>query len=143
MSAVCEPVKEERLGNKNLARKAKLKKELMKGLSYKRAMLNAGFAPSTAHNPHQAKVVQQCKAEIEQDIKKRITVDSVLKGLEHIQKLATEAEDFSTATRCEELKGKWLAMFTDKTEISESEKEDNQFSLQRLARIKNLNGSKN
>lgn len=36
--------------------------------------------------------------------------------------------------------GKKEAMFTDKQEISQTEKEDNQFSLERLSRIKAING---
>lgn len=127
--------------NINPIRKALVKKSLLKGNSIRQALKDAGYAPgqqrghnNTTTNP----VVKSCIAEIERDITKEITVKSVLESLKHIQSLAISKGDFSTAARCEELCGKWLAMFTDKQEISETEKEDNQFSLERLSRIKQV-----
>jgi hypothetical protein len=49
--------------------------------------------------------------------------------------MAAQAGDFSTATRCEELKGKYLAMFTDKQETTLTDGQDGQFSLGRLSRL--------
>ena len=42
-----------------------------------------------------------------------ITVDKVLADLEHDKLLAREHHKYSVATRCTELQGKYLAMFTD------------------------------
>jgi hypothetical protein len=52
-------------------------------------------------------------------IRNGITVDTTLSKLEHTGILALEKGDLSTATRCWELQGKFLAMFTDRQEISE------------------------
>ena len=122
----------------NPIRKALLKKSILrnKGKNIKGAMIEAGYAESTAKRSNANKSVQIITAEIERDITKEITVKSVLESLKRIQTLALSKGDFSTATRCEELCGKWLAMFTDKQEISQADKEDNQFSLERLSRIK-------
>lgn len=126
----------------NPIRKHLIKKSLLKGSSQAKAMLDAGLSKATAyHNSGKDnKLLNTVKAEIERDITKEITVKSVLESLKHIQELAIQKNDFSTAARCEELCGKWLAMFTDKQEISQAEKEDNQFSLDRLAKIRLNNG---
>ena len=42
-----------------------------------------------------------------------ITVDKVLADLEHDKLLAREHHNYSVATRCTELQGKYLSMFTD------------------------------
>ncbi len=62
-----------------------------------------------------------------------ITVEYVLGNLKHLAEVARNEADKIRAT---ELLGKYLAMFTDKQEISQTEKEDNQFSMDRLSRIK-------
>ena len=123
----------------NPIRKALVKKSLLKGKPIREALKDGGYSEAyqRGHNNGTTNpVVKSCQEEIERDIKKEITVETVLKQLTYIQSLAIQDKDFSTATRCEELKGKWLAMFTDKQEISQTEKEDNQFSLDRLSRIK-------
>ncbi len=98
-------------------------------------MIKAGYSESTAKRTSGNASVKIIQAEIVADIQKKITVDSVLAQLNYIQTLAIQDEDFSTATRCEELKGKWLAMFTEKTEITIIDQPDNQFSLERLSRL--------
>lgn len=65
-----------------------------------------------------------------------ITVDYVLGNL---KQLAENSKNEADKIRATELLGKYLAMFTDKQEISQAEKEDNQFSLERLSRIKAVN----
>lgn len=129
----------------NLIRKALLKKSLLAGNTKKQAFLDAGYKKITAeHNiTSDNRLLKAVETEICEDIKKQVTVESVLKSLKTIQRLAIKKGDFSSATRCEELCGKWLAMFTDKQEISEIEKEDNQFSLSRLLKIKSDISSEN
>ena len=121
----------------NPIRKALVKQSLIQGKSIRQSLKDAGYSERTAHG-HADKdfpVVSACNAEIQADIKKQITVESVLKGLCHIQDLALREKDFSTATRCEELKGKWLDMFTDKTSPSTVEAVIMQFSIDRLQLI--------
>ena len=122
----------------NPIRKAKVKQSLLAGNSIRQALKDGGYAPGTQrgkNNGTTTPVVKVCQAEIQADIKKQITVESVLKGLCHIQDLALREKDFSTATRCEELKGKWLDMFTDKTSPSTVEAVIMQFSIDRLQLI--------
>jgi len=117
-------------------RKAVLKKSLLENRGAKQALLDAGFSPITANNSTSVKAVKVCQAEIEQDIKKLITVETVLKSIQNIKSLAIAAEDFSTATRCDELCGRWLAMWRDRLELVPIESVDAQFSVGRLARMR-------
>ena len=125
----------------NPIRKALIKKEYLRtgGNGYK-SLKAGGLSESTARHRVRANntLLNVVKAEIENDIQKKINVNYVLSELERIKSLAEANKDFSTATRNMELLGKYLAMFTDKQEISQSEKEDNQFSLERLSRIKQI-----
>lgn len=118
----------------NPVRKALLKKEMLKGKSQRQALKDAGYYPD-GNASKDNKLLNTIKAEIQEDIKKLITVDTVLAGLCKIQDLATANKDYSTATRCEELKGKWLSMFTDRQEIVPVEKEENSFSVSRLSKL--------
>ena len=118
-------------------KKAFLKKELLNPENTpKSAVLKAGFSKWTAHNATSHKIVKSCQAEILADIKKQITVESVLKSLEKIKALAIVDKDYSTATRCDELCGRWLAMWRDRLEIVPVEAVDGQFSVSRLARMR-------
>ena len=117
-------------------RKAILKKSLLENRGAKQALLDAGFSPTTAENSTCVKSVKVCQAEIEQDIKKLITVETVLKSIQNIKSLAITAEDYSTATRCDELCGRWLAMWRDRLEIVPVEAVDGQFSVSRLTRMR-------
>jgi len=62
-----------------------------------------------------------------------ITVEYVLGNLKHLAEVARNEADKIRAT---ELLGKYLAMFTEKQEVTTIDKQDNQFSLDRLAKIK-------
>ena len=42
-----------------------------------------------------------------------VTVNSVLANLDHDRQMARKNQQYSVATRCTELRGKYLAMFTD------------------------------
>ncbi len=119
----------------NPIRKALLKQNIIKnkGTKIEQSMIDAGYAPATAHKTTANKVVKVIQAEIVEDIKKTITIDYVLAKLKHFVDYAKNDADKIRAT---ELLGKWQAMFTDKQEVSTIEKEDNQFSLERLSRLK-------
>ena len=120
----------------NPIRKALLKKELMNPKnSVKDSLLKAGYSPITAHNSTNVKAVKVCMQEIATDIKKTITVEYILSELNRIAKLAEDDKDYSAVIRAKELLGKWLAMFTDKTEPSTIENITMQFSVDRLQLI--------
>ena len=120
----------------NPVRKAILKKELLNPKnSIRDALLKAGYAPSTAARSGGVQSVKISKMEIQEDIKKLITVDKVLKGLEEIRTAAYKDKDYSTATRCEELQGRYLAMFTDRREEIVLNAEEKDTLRPRLAEI--------
>lgn len=124
----------------NPIRKALVKNEYLKtgGNGYK-ALKAGGLSESTARHRVRTdnKLLNVVKAEIEEDIKSIITVDYVLNKLKYF---VDNAKNDADRIRATELLGKWQAMFTDKQEISQAEKEDNQFSLDRLNKIKLNNG---
>ena len=124
----------------NPIQKALLKKNLLEHpeRSIEKNMIAAGYKATTASKSGGNKCVKVSQAEILEDIKKQITVESVLKSLEKIKSLAIAAEDFSTATRCDELCGRWLAMWRDRLELVPIESVDAQFSVGRLARMRSI-----
>ena len=101
----------------NLIKKEKVKSNLLKGNSYKQSVLNAGYSPNSAINAWRLGVVKCCLKEIEDEIKGEISVKDVLKQLESIRLLAIQKGDLSTAAFCSTQLGKYLAMFTDKSEV--------------------------
>jgi hypothetical protein len=96
-------------------RKTKLKAELLKGTDAKNALINSGYKKTTARNSTSNKCVQVCQDEIIDDIKSKITVESVLKQLNDARELSIKDKQYSSAIRATELLGKFLAMFTDKS----------------------------
>jgi hypothetical protein len=66
-----------------------------------------------------------------------VTVSSVLANLDHDRQMARKNHQYSVATRCTELEGKYLAMFTDNinqtTEQPESLTDDELAELRKLA----------
>ena len=101
-------------------RKAKVKQARLQGKSNAQALREAGYSDSTAkHNVDSGnKLLKAVLAEIEAEWKlSDVTVDSVLKELEAIQEAAFKKGDNATAGRMAELKGKYLAMFTDKQQL--------------------------
>ncbi len=105
--------------------KQRIKKSLMEGKTDKQAALDGGLTPSSAWAAGQKKIVIECKREIEEDVKKIVTVEFVLKSL---LREARKARNSADRTRATELLGKYLAMFTDKNissiqlELTEEEK---------------------
>ena len=98
----------------------KVKNGLLQGKTAKQAMLDAGYKETTAgHNisPYN-KLLQTVHAEIEREFKlSDVTVEQVIKEIDTIRLLAEKQGDLSTAGRMSELKGRWLAMFTDRKVI--------------------------
>ena len=121
----------------NPIRKSLLKKSLLQGKSIRQSMKDAGYSERTAHGncDRNEPLVKSCIEEIQDDIKKKITVEKVLKGLEQIREKAYQDKDYSTATRCEELQGKYLAMFTDRREEIVLKADEKDILRPRLAEI--------
>ena len=103
----------------NPIKKAKVKEALLKGKSKKQAVIDAGYSLNTAINAWRLGVVKVCEEEIEKDFKAHnVTVEQVLKEIELGKELCLKLRDMPTYKALIELKGKHLAMFTDKTEVS-------------------------
>jgi len=102
----------------NQIRKAKVKQALLNGVDAKNAVLQNGYAMATAHNATQLAVVKQCKEEILRELRASdITPEFVIKRLNQDRDLAIEKQDYATATKVDELLGKYIALFTEKREI--------------------------
>lgn len=97
-------------------RRLQVKAGLLAGKTAKQALKDAGYKESVANHSTSAPCVKLCQAEIEKDIKSKITVDYVLSEIKRIQIAAEAKNDFSTALRAQELLGKHLAIFTDRIE---------------------------
>ena len=97
-----------------------VKKAKLKGLTDKAALLEAGYAETTAgHNisPYN-KLLKTVREQIEREFKlSNVTVEQVLKEIDTVRELAIKCDDLSTAGRMSELKGRYLAMFTDKMKV--------------------------
>ena len=52
-------------------------------------------------------------------VRNMITVDKVLSDLEHDKLMARENHQFAVSKSCSELQGRYLAMFTDRTQIDD------------------------
>ncbi|MDO8488741.1 MAG: hypothetical protein Q7S42_01320 [Candidatus Omnitrophota bacterium] len=123
----------------NPIRKAKLKASIIKHPenSLKAHFLEAGYSEATAgHHVGRMSVLKCVLDELKEWDIKEVTVENVLKKIRAGQELSLQKKDLSTYGFLVQLEGKYLAMFTDKQEISQPEHEDNQFSLERLSRIK-------
>lgn len=113
------------------ARKGKLTKkeeafvrEFLVDLNQAAAARRAGFSAKSAkevghqlmQRPHVANAIQ---AAMDQRAKRtEIDADTVLKSIARIAKAAEDGEDWNAALRGQELLGKHLKLFTDKTELS-------------------------
>jgi hypothetical protein len=105
----------------NVVKKYKLKavkSDLLKGKTYKQSLLDNGYTENTANMGAENKVIQEALIKINQEIKESdVTVELVLRRLNEDRELARKKKDTATMTRCDELYGKFLAMFTERTEI--------------------------
>ena len=84
-----------------------------------KAALAAGYAEKSAHVAAarllKKEAIRNRIVELQAENMKRnmITIDKVLSDLEHDKLLARKNHQYSVATRCTELQGKYLAMFKD------------------------------
>ncbi len=101
-------------------KKAKVKQGLITGKSTAEAMKDAGYADATAmHNVSPDNpLLKTVRDEIAKDFRLTdVTVKQVVKELEQIRQLAIIKGDLGTAGRMAELKGRYLAIFTDKVKL--------------------------
>lgn len=120
-------------------KKAKVKKSLIEGKTAKQALLDAGYSKATARKSTLARVVKECQSEIIQGIRKKISEDYIISNLLQDRDLALAKEDYSTATRINELLGKYLSMFSDKLKLqNDLPQEDEQSINQRRNRLINM-----
>ena len=61
---------------------------------------------------------------------------TVKRDIKKVKRLVLKAKDYTNFLRATELETKILGMITDKAEVTQVDKQDNQFSLDRLSRIK-------
>lgn len=104
--------------NINPIKKARVKQALLQGKSARQALKEGNYTQSTIHRSTMNKSVKVCLAEIKSELKaNEVTVDMVIMEIDQIRQLALNSEDYSTAGRMAELKGKYLAMWKDRAEI--------------------------
>ena len=95
-----------------------------------RSAIQAGYSEKSARNSATALLkradIQKRIAELNNEnlSRNRVTTDKVLRDLENTRILALDKQDLSTATRCSELQGKYLALFH-----SDKQQPENPFSL--------------
>ena len=65
-------------------------------------------------------------------LRTHITVEKVLRDLEHTRVLALDSGSYAAAVRCSELQGKYLKIFSDRVEHVESIEE---YSTERLVEL--------
>ena len=88
-----------------------------------KAAIAAGYSKNSAYSQASTllknpKIQQRIKQLHSENMSRNmVTVDSVLSELDHIEKLAIRDGQFGAATRCVELKGRYLAMFTDRLSV--------------------------
>ena len=103
----------------NKIRKMKVKSELLKGSTAKDATLKAGYSRASAHNATKLGVVKHCQDEIMKELLEAdVTVELIITRINQDRNLARSKGDTSTMLQCDIALGKYLSMFTDKTEIS-------------------------
>lgn len=103
----------------NAIRKHKVKQAILKGKSYKQAMIDAGYKETTATKSTHNKVVKVSQEEIMQELKEKdITVDFIIERLNKDRDLAINNKDYSVVVRVDELLGKIIGVFKDRIEGS-------------------------
>lgn len=85
----------------------------------KNALLQADYAPATAHNATKTTVVKDCQREIIAELTmKDITPDMMVRNFQQDRNLAIAKEDIATATRVDENLSKAIGMLSDKQTIN-------------------------
>ena len=117
---------------------AKIRRGILEGKPESQVMIEAGLSKETARtNVGDCKIVNTVKNRIIQEIaESQVTVEGIVKELDEDKAFCKSLQDTSSMVRCTELKGKTIAAFIEKSEVSQIEKPENQFSLDRLARMR-------
>ncbi len=118
----------------NSIRKLKVKQSILKGNSYNQALRDGGYTEGSAHKSSVMPVVKVCQQEILAEFREKVTVEYVLNNLYEDRILAKKKGDIATATRVDELLGKYLAMFTDKTENKTTLTDERKIELSEFAK---------
>lgn len=94
----------------------KIRKGLLERKPDNQVLIEAGLSKQTAnHKAGQCEILKVVKSRIVQELKESdVTVQLILNNLYEDRELARKKKDIATMTRCDELLGKYLAMFTDK-----------------------------
>ena len=126
-----------------LVSKDKLKEDIKskRFKTKKDLLLNNGFSMATAeHHAGGVKVLNEAIKEVNEEIKQAgVTVEVIVEELAQDKARCIASGDTSSMVRCTELKGKTIGAFIEKSEVSQVEKEENQFLLSRLSRLKSDN----
>ena len=105
----------------NPIKKLKVKQGLLSGKSAKDSVLEAGYSKSSANNATALSSVKQCQDEIRKELlAKDITADLIISRLNEDRTLAIKKRDYATATRCDELLGKFIALFREHQVVEQS-----------------------
>jgi len=107
-------------------KKAIVKRALKQGKSARQALRECNYSEGHIRRSTKNKIVRDSMNEIMEELKaKDVTVDLVIRRLNEDRELALSKKDYATATRVDELLGKYLAMFTDRqqTEVNITEQE--------------------
>ncbi len=120
-------------------KRLKYKENRLKGNNIKQSLIKSGYAIASAIGRNSSlSVVKVCEREIYEEFKaSSVTIDLVISRLNEDRLLAISKQDYATATRVDELLGKYLAMFVDKTENKNVNIEDKQQADMLLNRILN------
>ena len=96
----------------------KVKASLLKGNTAKQSLLDAGYTPATAsHSTANAVVKRSQEAIIAELSESDVTVEMVIAHLREDRALAHAKGDIATMVTVDALLGKYLAMFTDKSQV--------------------------
>ena len=97
-----------------------VKEARKRGLSKSQALIAGKYSEATAnHHSHRMSVIKCVDREIEEEYRARdITVDLVIRNLTTVRQLALTKQDYATVVKIDELLGKYIAMFTDKSQVS-------------------------
>ncbi len=100
-------------------KKALVKQARLNGEGKKQALITANYSKATAeHHVSTIPVLKCVDAEIKKEFKlSDVTAESVIKELDEVRDLAKAKGDYGTAGRMIELKGRYIALFTDKVKL--------------------------
>lgn len=117
---------------------AKYKRARRQNKSVEKSLLAAGATPKTARHRNSAcKLAIVGDKQIMEELRHcDITPDLMIKRFDEDRRLAIKKGDLSTACRVDELMSKSIALLTDKTQDVPADRPTNQFSLDRLSRLR-------